>query len=162
MNKRKIEQELKKMATESGASKFVSIKPADIVTANWVRLKCQFGCKNYGTKLTCPPYSPSPEDTRKVLDEYRQAFENRNVDALKAVQPGVDYEAMKKTFAEVTSYSVKIQIQSVTVEGTKATAIGVVTYSPVPKPAGKIQPVRTVFHLKKAADLWLIERLERK
>jgi len=74
MSKRKIERELKKMAIDSGASKFVPVKPADIVTANWVRLKCQFGCKNYGTKLTCPPYSPSPEDTRKVLDEYRQAY----------------------------------------------------------------------------------------
>jgi serine/threonine-protein kinase len=121
--------------------------------------------------LPAPPTTPpAPVQTeaaarqaiRGVLDEYRQAFENRNVDALKAVQPGVDYEAMKKTFAEVTSYGVKIQIQNVTVDGTKATATGIVTYSPVPKPAGKIQPVLTVFHLRKAADLWLIERLERK
>jgi eukaryotic-like serine/threonine-protein kinase len=117
-----------------------------------------------------PTVPPAPVETeaaarqaiRGVLDEYRQAFENRNVDALKAVQPGVDYEAMKKTFAEVTSYGVKIQIQNVTVEGTRATATGIVTYRPVPKPAGRIQPVLTVFHLRKSADLWLIERLERK
>jgi predicted metal-binding protein len=69
-----IEDELKKMAFDSGASVFVPIEPWKIVTAHWVRLKCQFGCKNYGTRLTCPPYSPSPEDTRKVLDEYTKAY----------------------------------------------------------------------------------------
>lgn len=74
MKKPKIEPELKKMAKESGASAIVRIDPADVVTAHWVRLKCQFGCKNYGTKLTCPPYSPTPEATRKVLDEYKTAY----------------------------------------------------------------------------------------
>jgi len=62
------------MAIESGASDLKFIKPPQIVTAHWVRLKCQFGCKNYGTRLTCPPYSPSPDDTRKVLDEYTKAY----------------------------------------------------------------------------------------
>jgi predicted metal-binding protein len=69
-----LEEELREMALKSGASAFKPIEPKDIVTAHWVRLKCQFGCKNYGTRLTCPPYSPSPEDTRKVLDEYSKAY----------------------------------------------------------------------------------------
>ena len=68
------EAELRKMAIDSGASDFVSIDPSKVVTAHWVRLKCQFGCKNYGTRYTCPPYSPTPEDTRKVLDEYVRAY----------------------------------------------------------------------------------------
>ncbi|WP_424359858.1 DUF2284 domain-containing protein [Methanocella sp. MCL-LM] len=70
----KIEEELRKMALDSGASAFVRMAPARVITAHWVRLKCQFGCKNYGTRLTCPPYSPAPEDTRKVLDEYTTAY----------------------------------------------------------------------------------------
>lgn len=49
-------------------AKYISTK--DIVTGNWVRLKCQFGCDAYGTRLSCPPHSPAPEYTRKVLDEY--------------------------------------------------------------------------------------------
>jgi predicted metal-binding protein len=69
-----LEKELIDMARESGASDIKFIQPARIVTAHWVRLKCQFGCKNYGTRYTCPPHSPSPEDTRKVLDEYSKAF----------------------------------------------------------------------------------------
>jgi predicted metal-binding protein len=69
-----LEDELRDMALASGASGFKFIQPARVVTAHWVRLKCQYGCKNYGTRYTCPPYSPSPEDTRKVLDEYSKAY----------------------------------------------------------------------------------------
>lgn len=69
-----LETELRSMALKSGASDFKYIKPSHIVTAHWVRLKCQFGCKNYGTRYTCPPYSPTPEDTRQVLDEYTRAY----------------------------------------------------------------------------------------
>ena len=69
-----IEKELRKKAIDGGACAFVPIPTSKVVTANWVRLKCQFGCKNYGTRLTCPPYSPSPEETRKVLDEYEKAY----------------------------------------------------------------------------------------
>lgn len=69
-----LENELRSMALESGASDFKLIQPSQVITAHWVRLKCQFGCKNYGTRYTCPPHSPSPEDTRKVLDEYTRAY----------------------------------------------------------------------------------------
>jgi predicted metal-binding protein len=50
------------------------IHPSDVVTAPWVRLKCQFGCPGYGLSYSCPPNTPTPEDTRKVLDTYRQAI----------------------------------------------------------------------------------------
>lgn len=46
------------------------ISAGDVVVANWVRLKCRYGCKAYGKHLGCPPYSPTPEETRKVLEEY--------------------------------------------------------------------------------------------
>jgi len=69
-----LEKELRSMAMDSGASDLRFIKPSQIITAHWVRLKCQFGCKNYGTRYTCPPHSPTPEDTRKVLDEYSKAY----------------------------------------------------------------------------------------
>jgi predicted metal-binding protein len=51
----------------------VIIRPADVETAAWVRLKCQFGCDGYGRCLTCPPYSPSPNETRAILDCYKRA-----------------------------------------------------------------------------------------
>jgi len=44
-----------------------------IVVADWVRLKCQYGCKSYGNHLCCPPFAPKPQETKAVLSEYRQA-----------------------------------------------------------------------------------------
>ena len=46
------------------------VSSEDVAVASWVRLKCRYGCKAYGKHLGCPPYSPTPEETRKVLDEY--------------------------------------------------------------------------------------------
>ena len=44
-----------------------------IVVADWVRLKCRYGCRAYGKHLCCPPYSPTPQEMRAVLSAYRQA-----------------------------------------------------------------------------------------
>ncbi|MCX5646579.1 MAG: DUF2284 domain-containing protein [Phycisphaerae bacterium] len=54
------------------AAKVVST--ADVETAPWVRLKCQFGCDGYAQCLVCPPYTPTPEEMRKVLDSYKRAI----------------------------------------------------------------------------------------
>ena len=99
---------------------------------------------------------------RGVLDEYRAAFERRDADALRAVQPGIDHEAMKKTFASVTGYTVRMDIKEVTVSGNEGRVTSVVTYMPQPKPAQKIPPQATVFHLRRSGDVWRIERLDRK
>jgi len=61
-------------AVELGADAAQVIRPDQIVVAEWVRLKCQYGCGEYGLRLTCPPYSPPPEVTRQVLRHYRQAL----------------------------------------------------------------------------------------
>jgi predicted metal-binding protein len=45
-----------------------------VVTAQWVREKCQFGCGGYGQRLTCPPHSPTPEKTRDMLSHYKYAL----------------------------------------------------------------------------------------
>ena len=50
------------------------ISPSDVETAAWVRLKCQFGCGGYGLCLVCPPFTPTPEQMRKVLDAYHRAI----------------------------------------------------------------------------------------
>ena len=61
------------MALEAGASDAKLIAPEDVSTAEWVRLRCQYGCGMYGRCLTCPPHSPTPEQTRRVLDEFSTA-----------------------------------------------------------------------------------------
>ena len=63
-----------KMARELGATDAKVVSPRDVVTGTWVRWKCQYGCSEYGRHLTCPPYSPTPETTRRALDEYKSAI----------------------------------------------------------------------------------------
>jgi predicted metal-binding protein len=62
------------MARERGVDHALVIEPASIITASWVRLKCQFGCFGYGRGLCCPPHTPSPEQMRTVLDSYKRAI----------------------------------------------------------------------------------------
>jgi predicted metal-binding protein len=61
-------------AKELGAVESKLIDPRTVVTAPWVRLKCQFGCPHYSTRLCCPPYTPTPEQFQKVLNCYKRAF----------------------------------------------------------------------------------------
>lgn len=61
-------------ACELGAKETKLITPQQIFTAEWVRRKCQYGCDGYGERLTCPPYSPTPQETRRMLDEYETAI----------------------------------------------------------------------------------------
>jgi len=63
-----------KLAQKFGAEDAKIISTKNIFTAPWVRQKCHFGCSGYGQTLTCPPYSPYPEETRKILDSYRTAI----------------------------------------------------------------------------------------
>ena len=61
-------------ARRLGALDAAVVSPAKVFTATWVRHRCQYGCSEFGQCLTCPPYSPAPETTRKMLDEYRMAI----------------------------------------------------------------------------------------
>ncbi len=47
-----------KIITESGLNNYTWIDPREIVVANWVRVKCMFGCGDYGLG-TCPPNTPA-------------------------------------------------------------------------------------------------------
>jgi len=61
-------------AVEMGIDKAKIIDPGSVVTAEWVRLKCQYGCPGFGTSLCCPPRTPTPDMTRKVIDAYQRAI----------------------------------------------------------------------------------------
>jgi len=62
------------MARERGADHALVIEPAGIITAPWVRVKCQFGCFGYGRGLCCPPNTPTPEEMRGILDSFARAI----------------------------------------------------------------------------------------
>jgi len=62
------------LAAVSGMNDPKMIRVKDIVLGEWVRWKCRYGCPNYGMWLTCPPYSPTPTETRVLLREYKDAL----------------------------------------------------------------------------------------
>lgn len=47
--------------------------PSSIIVAEWVRLKCEFGCPSYGHIASCPPNTPSVEECRAFFREYSRA-----------------------------------------------------------------------------------------
>ena len=61
-------------AKKAGARAAKVIPAASVVTAQWVRFKCQYGCGGYGACLTCPPYSPTPDETERIIDEFETAI----------------------------------------------------------------------------------------
>ena len=69
-DKQALPESLRLRALELGASDAALATPDQVVTAEWVRLKCFYGGCTVGRCLTCPPHSPGPAQTRAFLDEY--------------------------------------------------------------------------------------------
>ncbi len=61
-------------AKSMGVTTAKIIDVENIIVGNWVRLKCQYGCRQYGKWLTCPPFSPTPNYTRKMLSDFSKAL----------------------------------------------------------------------------------------
>ena len=45
-----------------------------ISVAEWVHLKCRYGCNQYNTNWCCPPATPAPDKVRAILSEYTTAL----------------------------------------------------------------------------------------
>jgi len=63
-----------KKAIEMGIDGAKIIDPGSVVTAEWVRMKCKYGCHRFGMSFCCPPLTPTPDMTRKVIDSYQKAI----------------------------------------------------------------------------------------
>ncbi len=70
MNHRK---QLEELFHTHGFHDFKWIDPKSIVVAQWVRVKCMFGCKEYGNNACCPPNVLSTGECRNFFDEYEEA-----------------------------------------------------------------------------------------
>lgn len=67
--KKKLEALFKK----HGFTDFRWIDPQDIVVGQWVRMKCIFGCDEYGKNACCPPNTPPVEECERFFREYKTA-----------------------------------------------------------------------------------------
>ena len=56
-----------------GYTDYVWIDPRDIVIGQWVRMKCMFGCGDYGVRASCPPNVPSVSECRQFFNAYETA-----------------------------------------------------------------------------------------
>ncbi|MCW4030226.1 MAG: DUF2284 domain-containing protein [Candidatus Bathyarchaeota archaeon] len=65
---------LVKLALEKGAVDAKIIPANKVVIEDRVTLKCKVGCTNYGKTLACPPYTPTAEEFRKIVSEYKYAM----------------------------------------------------------------------------------------
>jgi len=46
----------------------------NIPVENRIRLKCSYGCPDYGKSLSCPPHVMEVDEFRKILNEYNKAL----------------------------------------------------------------------------------------
>ena len=58
---------------EEGFTDYKWIDSGEIVVAQWVRMKCMFGCDQYGRKAACPPQTLSVSDCERFFNEYNDA-----------------------------------------------------------------------------------------
>ncbi len=66
-------EDLNKIFRDHGFDDFKWIDPEDIEVSQWVRIKCEYGCPDYGERSTCPPFTPSVDECREFFEEYQEA-----------------------------------------------------------------------------------------
>ncbi len=66
-------EKLEKLFQEHGYTDFKWIEPKNIVVSQWVRMKCMFGCNEYGKNSCCPPNVPPVPECKRFFHEYSAA-----------------------------------------------------------------------------------------
>jgi predicted metal-binding protein len=57
-----------------GYTDYKWIDPSGIIVAQWVRMKCMFGCGEYGRGGACPPNTPAVAECERFFKEYSDAL----------------------------------------------------------------------------------------
>ena len=67
-------QEIEGFLEKNGFDNYRWLDPkTEIFVEHWPRLKCQFGCSNYGVKGACPPLLPPIDEVKAIMQEYDHA-----------------------------------------------------------------------------------------
>jgi len=66
-------QQLEGLFREHGFDDFRWLPAGQIVVAQWVRMKCKYGCPEYGVSMNCPPNNPSVAECERFIREYSEA-----------------------------------------------------------------------------------------
>jgi predicted metal-binding protein len=66
-----LKKELEAKFRKGGFMDFKWIDPVKIVVSQWVRLKCMYGCGEYGRTASCPPNVPTVAECERFFREYK-------------------------------------------------------------------------------------------
>ena len=69
----KKRQMLDAIFKKKGYTDYKWIDPKKIIVSQWVRMKCKFGCGEYGVGGACPPNTPSVTECEQFFNEYSDA-----------------------------------------------------------------------------------------
>lgn len=69
-----LEEKISLLCQRHGIQGIQLIKTSQIVVAQWVRLKCRYGCDQYNTNWCCPPATVTVKEARDILNEYKRAL----------------------------------------------------------------------------------------
>ena len=58
---------------QHSCSDFRWLDPREVAVRSWVRMKCRFGCRDYGKVVPCPPNLPSVPECERFFRDYQQA-----------------------------------------------------------------------------------------
>lgn len=84
------EKYIAKLLSEPESVGFTELKfihTPQIAPAKWVRLRCQYLCSQTRQSDLCPPFSPTVDDTEKMMMEYRFGLLIRREIPLPATRP---------------------------------------------------------------------------
>ena len=68
------QQRIDETLQSQGYTDYKWIDPQRIIVAQWVRMKCMFGCGEYGHGASCPPNTPSVPECERFFKEYSNAI----------------------------------------------------------------------------------------
>ena len=66
-------KQVEEIINSNGYNDYKWIEPKKIVVSQWVRMKCKFGCGEYGRGGACPPATPSVAECKEFFNEYSDA-----------------------------------------------------------------------------------------
>lgn len=69
-----LTQRLLKKGRQFGLNAILPFSTDKLVTAEWVHIKCRYGCNKYNTNWTCPPATPETKKAQAILSEYSLAL----------------------------------------------------------------------------------------
>lgn len=104
---RQLIDDLRSLGTKHGIVEIVPISVEAIAVAEWVRVKCKYGCDKFGTSWCCSPETPGPEQVRAILAEYRRAL------LLRATSSNQDFyrDNQRKRRKQVSSWKGTVAIE---------------------------------------------------